>query len=707
MPRVAIDLCRSPLASGLRTAVSMGFLAGTALFPIGSVRAQTSYPMLLNVYPNGCRVGSTAELRVTGQGRIATAYAAWVSGEGVKVELVPAPADKAATQAYLDIKVTAAPDAALGAREIRLVTPSGVSTVGQLVIGREPELMEKEDNNSREKANAVTFPATLNGKLQAAEDLDFFSFQAEAGQEITFSCLSSRLQDKIHDLNPGGGGAHSDPMLVILDSTGRELAEAQDYWGPDPLLSHRFDRAGTYHLLVRDVRFSGNPGWTYRITSTSEPYLTNIFPLAGKRGEMTSLEPIGFNVSKMGAPRMQAPTGVRGATWMQIPSDAGPSNPVPFVVSDLDQLAESGENDTPASATPFEIPRGINGRMEKAGDVDCYRFAGVKGRIYSFEVFARRFGSRLDPILNVLDERGRSVGVNDDAPTLGKDSRLDWTCPDNGDYVVQVTDLHSAGGAPYVYYLEATDGRPDFTLQCDDDKALIGPGSGYAMYVQSTRRNGLNGDIRLSVENLPTGVTVTADRIPAGMDQACIIFRAPADAKPDFRAIRVLGTAEIPGENGAMETLRRVARPMQETYLPGGGRRAFPVDSHIASVTGPSDVLVKVSATELVLTPGESATLDVEVIRQNGYNKNVVLDVYLRHLGGKFGDPLPKGVTLDESQSKTLLGPTDTRGRIVLRAAATVAPIERLPIAVLGQVSINFVVKVSHAGDPVFLSVRR
>jgi hypothetical protein len=62
---------------------------------------------------------------------------------------------------------------------------------------------------------------------------------------------------------------------------------------------------------------------------------------------------------------------------------------------------------------------------------------------------------------------------------------------------------------------------------------------------------------------------------------------------------------------------------------------------------------------------------------------------------------------MDDDASKTLLGPKETHGKIVLKAAANAAPLDRLPIAVLGQISINFVVKVSHASEPVFLTVAK
>ena len=55
----------------------------------------------------------------------------------------------------------------------------------------------------------------------------------------------------------------------------------------------------------------------------------------------------------------------------------------------------------------------------------------------------------------------------------------------------------------------------------------------------------------------------------------------------------------------------------------------------------------------------------------------------------------------------SLLGAADTKGKIVLKAAADAPALERFPIAVLGQISINFVVKVSHASEPVFLSVKK
>jgi hypothetical protein len=45
-----------------------------------------------------------------------------------------------------------------------------------------------------------------------------------------------------------------------------------------------------------------------------------------------------------------------------------------------------------------------------------------------------------------------------------------------------------------------------------------------------------------------------------------------------------------------------------------------------------------------------------------------------------------------------------TAGVLVLRAAPDAAPVKELPVGVLGQVSIRFVVKISYAA-PLFLTV--
>jgi hypothetical protein len=149
-----------------------------------------------------------------------------------------------------------------------------------------------------------------------------------------------------------------------------------------------------------------------------------------------------------------------------------------------------------------------------------------------------------------------------------------------------------------------------------------------------------------------------------------------------------------------------MASPLEEIYLPGGGRGHYPVQTLALAVTSPSDITVEVSQHEIVLAPGEPAALDVTVTRNPQYEQGVNLAVMLEHLGGIHGNPLPPGVKVKETGSKTLLGPKETKGKIILEAAAGAAACEKAPITVLGHVSINFVVKTAYCSAPILVTVR-
>ena len=101
------------------------------------------------------------------------------------------------------------------------------------------------------------------------------------------------------------------------------------------------------------------------------------------------------------------------------------------------------------------------------------------------------------------------LASNDD--TFGKDAGLVFTPPADGDYVSAFRDLNSKGGDTWVYYLEADFARPDFTLRCDPDKAMIGPGTRTPWYVQVTRSDGFAGP----VEGRGAGVAEGRDGQPA------------------------------------------------------------------------------------------------------------------------------------------------------------------------------------------------
>jgi hypothetical protein len=384
----------------------------------------------------------------------------------------------------------------------------------------------------------------------------------------------------------------------------------------------------------------------------------------------------------------------------------GKTNPVPFLVSELEQITEKEPNGTPEQATRVNLPCGINGRIGKPRELDHYVFAAKKGKAIRFEVKARRFGtllqSGLDSVIDIMTPKGAVLASNDDL--FGKDAGLVFTPTADGDYILRIRDLNSKGGPTFVYHIEADWARPDFSLRCDGDKAMLAPGSRTAWYVHVTRSNGFAGPVAVEVKGLPAGVTASALTIPPTMTQGVIVLSADANAAKDVANVEVIGTATATFD-GKDEKLTRTATPNQEIYLPGGGRGRFDVNLHTVAVTEVSDIgKVEVTPTEITLKPGQEVRLEVTVERRNGYDKGMSLDILLRHLNTVYGNPLPPGVTIVAGKSKTLLG-NGNKGYIVLRAEPNAAPIEKVPISVLAHVSINFVVKVSYSSPPILVSV--
>jgi hypothetical protein len=677
-----------------------------ALFT-ASAAAQTSYPMITHVTPVAVQRGKTVEVTVEGQMNFFGVYKVLVEGQGVSAEPAAPTPERPANGPVpvvksVKLKVTVADDAPLGVREFRVASPLGVSSVGQLVVCEHPVVMESGDNNTRAKANPIPVPCVVHGRIEVAEDVDFFKFHAEAGQTLSFEVLCARIQDKIHDLQK-----HADPMLILYDADGRELAANDDFFFADPYLSRTFAKAGDYFIQVRDAKYDGDPRWVYALFVTDRPHVTHVYPMAGNPGKTIEVEPVGSAKLTKARVELKVPE-TPGLQTVTLDVGGGKTNPVPFIVSELPQVLEQEPNDTPEQATRIAIPCGINGRIDKPRDLDHYAFKATKGRAIRFEVKARRFGtllqSSLDSVLDVLDGKGNVLATNDD--TYGKDAMIVFAPPADGDYVLRVRDLNSKGGPTAVYYVEADWARPDFALRCDPDKAMIAPGGATAWFVHVTRSDGFAGPVKVEVKGLPKGVSVNELTIPESMTQGLLVVSAAADAPRDAANVEIVGTATA-RIDGKDEALTRRCVPNQEIYFPGGGRGRFDVNTQAVAVTDPLDILkVTVAPAEVVLKPGEEVKLEVTVERRADYDKGVSLDVLLRHLGQVYGNPLPPGVTLVEGKSKTLLG-SGSKGHIVLKAAPDAAPIEGVPICVMAHVSVNFVVKVSYASAPIKVSVRK
>jgi hypothetical protein len=678
------------------------------LLSAAMVEAQTSYPMITYTAPVAVQRGKTTEVTVEGQQNFFGVYQALFEGNGIGVEIVGPPAAKTTPAQRpvvksVKLKLAVAADAALGVRELRVASPLGISSVGQLVVVDDPVVSEGSVNNTLAQAQAITLPCVVAGRLEAVEDVDFFKFEAQAGQTVSFELCCARLQDKIHDLQK-----HAKPMLSLYDADGRELAANDHFYFADPLLSYTVSKTGAYYVQIRESTYDGDARWVYALMATHRPYASHVYPMAGNPGQTIDVEPIGS--AKLVTPKAKLQVPARqGIQQIQLDIGGIKTNPATFIVSTLPQVLEAEGNDVPEKGTRVTLPCGINGRIDKKRDLDHYSFAAKKGQAIRFEVKARRFGTLLNSsvhaVLDVMNLKGVVLAGND--TTHGQEASLAFTPAADGDYVLRVRDLNSKGGDSFVYYVEADWARPDFTLRCDPDKAMIGPGTSAAWFVHVVRANGFTGPVQVDVQGLPKDMTASPLTIPPSMTQGMIVLTASPNATLTAANVEVVGTAKVKMPDGKEETLVRPATANQEIYSPGGGRAKFDVNLHSVALTEPSDILkVDVSKTEITLKPGEEVKIDVTIQRRPDYDKGLSLDILHQHLNQQFGNPLPPGVTIVTGKSKTLLG-TTSKGHIVLKAAANAEPIDNVPISVLAHVSINFVVKISYSSPPIRVTVKK
>jgi hypothetical protein len=257
------------------------------------VMAQQAYPMLMSIEPVAAQVGQTSQHVVKSRYTMADAYDVLVVGDGVQGEVVlPEPKKdekKPASLQALTVRFRIDPDATPGVRDFRIATPTGISTVGQLVIVKDRVIVESGDNNKLESATAAELPATLCGRIEKAEDVDFFKFHAEANETICFHVRCMRLQDRIHDLQQ-----HADPIVSIRNASGSTITSSDNAFAADPLLAHTFTEAGDYYLELRDVRYQGNQYWGYSVEAIKRPFVQTVFPLAIAAEQPQSVRLIGY-----------------------------------------------------------------------------------------------------------------------------------------------------------------------------------------------------------------------------------------------------------------------------------------------------------------------------------------------------------------------------------------------------------------------------
>lgn len=157
-------------------------------------------------------------------------------------------------------------------------------------------------------------------------------------------------------------------------------------------------------------------------------------------------------VFQVNAPPDAAP-GIHG---VRVTTAGGVSGVAAIMVDDLPTVAEAGGNAEFETAQLINLPCSVDGRVDNLTR-DYFRFAIDRPQTLTIEVFARRLGSPLDPIVFLYDSRGRELAYCDDARGLSADAQISHKFEQPGEYIIEVRDIRYSGGGNHFYRLRVGD----------------------------------------------------------------------------------------------------------------------------------------------------------------------------------------------------------------------------------------------------------
>lgn len=483
---------------------------------------------------------------------------------------------------HVDIEVTIAPNAPPGDRELRVMTPAGITNPVRFQIGTLPEVCEEDVAEPILKP--VNVPAVLNGQITPG-DVDRFQLRLQRGQKLVCRMFARYLVPYVADAVPGWFQG----ILTLYDSEGKEVAFADDYrFDPDPVLLFVVPQEGIYTLEVRDSIYRGREDFVYRIYVGELPFVTEMFPLGGRVGASLRATLKGWNLPVNEIALNTAP-GADSLRWAVVGAEEGLPNSLPYLVDDFPDSPEKEPNDNISSAQNASLPQAINGRIGQPGDVDVFALKAQAGETIIAEVFARRLYSPLDAFLELVDASGQILAREDDYtdPAAGlithqADSLLRVSIAQTGTYYLRLGDTQGHGGEAYVYRLQLRQEQPDFALRVTPSSVSVPPGGRVKIKALAIRKDGFDGPIDLALKDAPAGFTLAKARIAEKENAVEMELTVPRGLLRQILPLEFEGRAQI-----GNSIVIRPAVPAEEMMQAFAYTHLVPQQEFIVAIRGP------------------------------------------------------------------------------------------------------------------------
>jgi hypothetical protein len=570
-------------------------------------------PVLSTITPRGGQRGTETTISFNGA-RLSDAKEIFLYYPGISVAKLQIVNDN---QVKATIKIAA--DCRLGEHAMRVRTATGISELQTFYVGALPQIDEKEPNSDFKAPQKIPLNVTVSGVIDN-EDVDYFSFEAKKGQRVTAEIEGMRL-----------GMTMFDPYVAILDSKRFELAASDDspLLGQDSVASVIIPADGTYVVQVRESAYGGNGSCMYRLHVGTFPRPTAVVPAGGKLGEEVEVrflgDPAGEIKQKI---KLPATHQEKFGVFAQDAGGIAPSWNL-FRLSEYGNVIEVEPNHTHQQATPAVLPCALNGVIAKPGETDYFRFKCKKGETYDVHCYARRLGSPLDSVMYLYNFNGGAILANDDA--VGPDSYFRFAAPADGEYVLGITDHLGKGGVNYFYRVEFTPVKPrlSFTIPKVDIFAYsqerqtiaVPRGNRYATLVSANRVD-FGGDLKLSSEGLPAGVTMQSDEFLSYLSSIPVVFEAAPNAAVAGTLGKIGGQHADPKtkiQGGFEQSVILVGVPNQGIYW------KHELDRAAIAVTEEVPFKINIVEPKVPLVHNGSMNLKIVAERKKGYNEPITI----------------------------------------------------------------------------------
>jgi hypothetical protein len=653
-----------------------------ALAPL-SLFAQLPATQLLAISPPGGKQGTTVELKIAAGADTDGVDRLHFSHPGIKAapKMGDAPIYGGTAQPLAgQFTVTIAADVPPGIYDVRAAGTFGMSNPRAFVVGDQPEVNEEATNNSPDKAMKVTLGTVVNGAA-APQQTDYFRIAATKGQRVIVDSWAQRIDSRM------------DTTLAVYDATGRELARDRDTNRRDAFVDFVVPVDGEYVIAIWDFVYTGGPEYFYRLAIHTGPYIDFILPPAGLAGTTSKYTVYGRNlpggtpaegvslngrlldkaVVDIALPAKDVAAKLPIGTYVgsqespldefeyRLKGPQGASNPYLLGFASAPVVAEKEPNQSPLKAQKITVPCEFVGQFYPAGDVDWLEFDAKNGAVYYIEVISQRLGLATDPSVVLQRVTKNSKGeeqvaditeLDDDAkdllgpafPSASGDASYRFQVPDDGAYRILVRDLYGAKSDPRrVYRLSIREPQPDFRLvaaaayptatkEVKPWSPHVRRGDSEPIEVLAFRQDGFDGEIEVSVEGLPAGVTCSGTTIGPGQDTAAIVLTAADNAAAWAGTIQVVGKSKINNQDVARQARSGASiwplalQNNQPTGVPQSRATRELALSVSAAETLPVAVEVGPGAKWEMSRAGK-LEIPVKVTRRDGFKEQLVLAV--------------------------------------------------------------------------------